>query len=115
MQEHCNQAGSSARQRTAGGHVARAKWPTALATAVLALMTVSEAQAGPDWQLIEHARRAKQQQAGADKALVTVACANKPAALPLDHGPRAQTTPAANELLKQRLQDQQRSGVQPAC
>lgn len=60
--------------------------------------------AGPDWQLIEHARKAKQavQDARQDSARVAkLQCAPGALALPLDHGPRAQTTPHQNQLREQ--------------
>lgn len=63
----------------------------------LALSTMLPAFAGPDWQVIEQARKNKsaqatqtEQPASADKCAARVA-------LPLDHGPRATTTPYLNE------------------
>jgi hypothetical protein len=58
--------------------------------------------AGPDFQVIEKARAARQAAVAAQMANVTrvdsatgqqVNCPPEPLVLPLDHGPRAQTTP----------------------
>jgi hypothetical protein len=58
-----------------------------------ALFVISNglALAGPDWQIIEKARKDKQakQAAGTQQ--------DEKAVLPLDHGPHAQTTPWTNE------------------
>jgi len=62
----------------------------------LGLGLVVPAAAGPDFQLIEHARKAK---------LESQERATRKPALLLDHGPRAQTTPWLN---KQRVQAQTR-------
>lgn len=66
--------------------------------------------AGPDFQLIEQGRKAAQvAQAGraADAAAAAKAglrCPPQPLVLPLDHGPRAQTTPYLNRLRKERFE-----------
>lgn len=55
------------------------------------------ALAGPDWQAIEQARKNKRLQvAQAEKLTPEEQCAAKRLVLPLDHGPRAQTTPYLN-------------------
>lgn len=62
------------------------------------------AAAGPDFNAIEQARKAKQsaQQANQGKtrgelASTSGACSPGKLVLPLDHGPRAQTPPYANQ------------------
>ena len=70
----------------------------------LALGAALPAFAGPDWQLIEHARKAKQAEQSSRQDGTRVAKAQcKPSDLapPLDHGPRAQTTPHDNRLREQ--------------
>lgn len=53
--------------------------------------------AGPDWQVIEQARKdAHAHPAIAEATTVKEQCGQKRLVLPLDHGPRAQTTPALN-------------------
>lgn len=66
------------------------------------------AVAGPDFNAIEQARKAKQS-AQADQgktrgepASTASACPPGELVLPLDHGPRAQTTPYANRLRQER-------------
>lgn len=64
----------------------------------VALSVMLPAFAGPDWQAIEQARKEKRTQAAqAEKLTPAEACAAKRLVLPLDHGPRAQTTPYMNE------------------
>lgn len=65
--------------------------------------------AGPDWQAIEQARKAKQatQVARHGDAMPTkdaesMQCPPDALVLPLDHGPRAQSTPYLNRLRKER-------------
>lgn len=68
------------------------------------------ALAGPDFQLIEQARKVRQEaEAGraedaAASARTGLRCPPQPLILPLDHGPRAQTTPYLNRLRKQRFE-----------
>ncbi len=72
--------------------------------------------AGPDWQAIEHARKAKQatQEARRGDAYETMAptgagpvkCPPDAPVPQLDHGPRAQTTPYLNQLHKNRYDAQ---------
>lgn len=67
--------------------------------------------AGPNWQLIEQARKAKaarmQQQAVQQPTTQAQACkeASKRIVLPLDHGPRAQTTPWLNQQRLRRAEE----------
>jgi hypothetical protein len=70
----------------------------------VALSTMLPAFAGPDWQVIEQARKNKSAQV-ADKGLPRSAesCAGARVASALDHGPRATTTPYLNEQRRARL------------
>ena len=77
----------------------------------LILGVASPVLAGPDFLLIEQARKAGQQAEAArarDAAAAAKAgrtkCPPPPLILPLDHGPRAQTTPYLNRLRKQRFE-----------
>jgi len=82
----------------------------------LSLGTALPVFAGPDWQAIEHARKAKQEVRTARQGDVYAALpptraglAKCPPAAPilqLDHGPRAQTTPYQNRLRKERYEAQ---------
>lgn len=75
-----------------------------------ALGATLPAIAGPDWAVIEWARKAKQEAAlaQADQAGLSGPSAKSPGCpppslvLPTAHGPRAVTTPAANEIRKAR-------------
>lgn len=68
----------------------------------LLLGAMLPAYAGPDWQVIEHGRRAKQaMQSRGLNSESPKRCSPEALALPLDHGPRAQTTPRQNELRRQ--------------
>ena len=70
----------------------------------LTLGAALPALAGPDWQLIERARKAKQapQDTRHDGTRVAKSqCAPGALVLPLDHGPRAQPTPHQNQLREQ--------------
>lgn len=78
----------------------------------LTLIATVPSVAGPDWQLIEKARQAKQDQAAAatfngkmsgsgTSAMEGEHCTPERLVMPLDHGPRAQTTPAMNEKRRQ--------------
>ena len=59
------------------------------------------ALAGPDWQAIELARKNHRAQVGQMEKLTTdEKCAARRLVLPLDHGPRAQSTPYLNEQRK---------------
>lgn len=84
--------------------------------ATLNLGTALPVLAGPDWQAIEHARKAKQEAAAArhgdahDAMAPTGAgpakCAPDAPVLQLDHGPRAQTTSYQNRLRMERYEAQ---------
>ncbi|VTU42380.1 hypothetical protein [Variovorax sp. RA8] len=88
---------------------------TTLISAV-ALGTTLPALAGPDFQAIEQARKAKQVAQVERQADLRVAqgaartgslkCPPEPLVLPLDHGPRAQTTPAENRSRRSRYEAQ---------
>jgi hypothetical protein len=71
----------------------------------VALSTMLPAFAGPDWQAIEQARKNKRAQVmQMEKPTPEERCAAKRLVLPLDHGPRAQSTPYLNEKRKQRFE-----------
>ena len=84
--------------------------------ATITLGTTLPVLAGPDWQAIEHARKAKQeaqaarQGAAYDTMAPTSArpakCVPDAPILQLDHGPRAQTTPYQNRLRMERYEAQ---------
>ena len=76
------------------------------------LIATLPAVAGPDWQLIEQARKAKQS-APSEKTGGTVAtsgtgaqrmCPAEPLVLGLDHGPRATSTPQLNQQRRERYE-----------
>lgn len=84
-----------------GGFMRQAAvWAFVVASAGMSLPAVG----GPDWQLLEQAREAgrveaeKQVREGAPRRL----------ALPLDHGPRAQTTPWLNQQRLKRAEEEAR-------
>lgn len=67
----------------------------------IAMGATLSAFAGPDWQAIEQARKNAHVQASKmEKATPEEKCAEKRLVLPLDHGPRAQTTPYLNQQRK---------------
>jgi hypothetical protein len=75
----------------------------------LTIVAALPALAGPDWQLIEQARKAKTNQAEHRREANQAASAPRagedgrsPLMLALDHGPRAQSTPYLNERLRAR-------------
>jgi len=57
------------------------------------------ALAGPDFQAIEHSRKAAHARAEMERG-----CDSRRLVLPLDHGPRADTTPYLNRLRKERFE-----------
>lgn len=65
---------------------------------VLTLGATLPAIAGPDFQLIEQGRKALQARAATEKD-----CESRRLVLPLDHGPRATSTPYLNQLRKERF------------
>ncbi len=82
----------------------------------LALSAALPALAGPDWQLIEHGRALTQAAARhADDTLPAAQTSTyrSPSrlVLPLDHGPRAQTTPHENQLRVRQHEAQLNTGV----
>lgn len=81
----------------------------ALAAAAVAV----PALAGPDFIAIEQARKAKRaaRVAAAEKVAAPAAARDCPArlVLPLDHGPRAVTTPYVNEQRKARYEAQKKA------
>lgn len=87
-----------------------------IAIAALTLLgAASPAFAGPDFVAIGQARKAKQmaRAANADARIAEPGKAQcqQPLILPLDHGPRALTTPYLNELRKARFEAQQKACV----
>lgn len=85
--------------------------------AALTLGAAWPALAGPDFQVIEKARADRHAAVAAQMAMATtsrvdsttgqrVNCPLEPLVLPLDHGPRAQTTPGENWLRKARYEAQ---------
>lgn len=84
----------------------------------LAIGAVLPANAGPDWQLIEQARKAKsaklqqeatqQKQKSAQPQATSGNEGPKRIVLPLDHGPRAQTTPWVNQQRLRRAEQEAR-------
>ena len=77
----------------------------------LTLVTALPTWAGPDWQAIEHARKAKQAQQIArhsdavdSTGTATAKCPPDAPVMQLDHGPRAQTTPYQNRLRQERYE-----------
>ncbi len=88
----------------------------------LALGTALPAFAGPDWQAIEQARKAKQatQKARHGDAMPAtgteaMTCPPDALVLPLDHGPRAQSTPYLNEKRKARFEAEQKACKEAAA
>lgn len=88
----------------------------------LTLGTALPAFAGPDWQAIEQARKAKQAtqmarhgDAMPAKAVGTMKCPPDALVLPLDHGPRAQSTPYLNEKRKARFEAEQKACKEAAA
>lgn len=88
----------------------------------LTLGTVLPAFAGPDWQAIEQARKAKQATQAARhgdampaKAADSMRCPPDALVLPLDHGPRAQSTPYLNEKRKARFEAEQKACKEAAA
>jgi len=89
----------------------------------LTLGVAVPAIAGADWQTIERAREAKQatQMAhhgdpyeAAGPTAAGTRCPTDVLALPLDHGPRAQTTPQQNRLRMARHEAQLKACQQAA-
>lgn len=91
-------------------------------TSALTLGTALPAFAGPDWQAIEQARKAKQAtqmarhgDAMPAKADGAMKCPPDALVLPLDHGPRAQSTPYLNEKRKARFEAEQKACKEAAA
>jgi hypothetical protein len=87
-----------------------------IAIAALTLLGAgSSALAGPDFNAIDQARKAKQMARAANTDARTTepgkAQCRQRLILPLDHGPRAVTTPYLNELRKARFEAQQKACV----
>lgn len=75
------------------------------ALAAAAVAAATPAFAGPDWQAIEQSRdNQRAQVAQTEKLTPTEKCAAKRLVLPVDHGPRAQSTPFVNEQLRRNFE-----------
>ncbi len=76
-----------------------------LVTTLVGIATLGAALsafAAPDWQAIEQARKHAQVQPVKAEAVTPMEkCSQKRLVLPLDHGPRAQTTPYLNAKRKE--------------
>ena len=82
----------------------------------VALSAMLPAFAGPDWRAIEQARKNKRMQvAPADKTSPETSCAAKRLVLPLDHGPRAQTTPYLNKKRRASFEAEQKACKEAAA
>ncbi len=80
-------------------------------TTALAVSLSLPALAGPDFWTIEKGRAARQaevQRSPSSDSKNAAGCPPDKLVLPLDHGPRAQTTPYLNERRKQRYEEQLR-------
>ena len=74
-------------------------------TSALTLGTALPATAGVDFQAIEHARTVhRAEDARMNQANSQNPVASKPLVLPLDHGPRAQSTPYLNRQHTTRVE-----------
>lgn len=84
--------------------------------AALTLGAAWPAFAGPDFQVIEKARADRQAAiTRVDSATgQRVNCPPEPLVLPLDHGPRAQTTPGENRMRRARYEAQVKACTNPA-
>ena len=89
----------------------------------LTLSAAWPALAGPDFQAIEKARANRQAALVAQGASTVrvdsttgqpVRCPPDPLMLPLDHGPRALTTPGENRIRKERYEAQLKACANPA-
>lgn len=82
-----------------------------LVTAAMVVSISLPAFAGPDFWIIEKARSARQAEAQRSQGSAwkdAPGCPPEKLVLPLDHGPRAQTTPYLNERRRQRYEEQLR-------
>jgi hypothetical protein len=83
---------------------------------VVALIAMLPAFAGPDWLAIEQARKNKREQlAQAEKTSPEAKCAAMRLVLPLDHGPRAQTTSYLNEKRRASFEAEQKACKEAAA
>lgn len=90
--------------------------PLIALVSVLTLGSALSAFAGPDWQAIEQARKAKQAtqmprhgDAMPAKGTAGMTCPPDALVLPLDHGPRAQSTPYLNAKRKAKHEAEQKA------
>lgn len=82
----------------------------------VALSVALPAFAGPDWQVIEQARKNKRAQVARMEMLTPEEkCAGRRLVLPLDHGPRAQSTPYLNEKRREGFEAELRACKEAAA
>lgn len=82
----------------------------------IALGATLSAFAGPDWQAIEQGRKnAHAQSVKTKKAAPDDKCAGRRLVLPLDHGPRAQTTPYLNRQRKEAFEAEMKACKEAAA
>lgn len=82
----------------------------------IALGSTLSAFAGPDWQAIEQARKnAHAQSTTTEKTMPEEKCAQKRLILPLDHGPRAQSTPYLNRQRKEAFEAEMKACKEAAA
>lgn len=80
-------------------------------TTALVVSISLPAYAGPDFRIIEKGRSARQAEIQHSPGLNpkdAAGCPPDKLVLPLDHGPRARTTPYLNERRRQRYEEQMR-------
>ena len=96
--------------------------PLVTLISALTLGAALPAFAGPDWQAIEQARKAKRAaqmardgDATPAKGNETKKCPPDALVLPVDHGPRAQSTPYLNAKRKARFEAEQKACKEAAA
>lgn len=88
----------------------------AIMIGTIALGASLSAFAGPDWQTIEQARKnARAQVDKTEKTMSEDKCAENHLVLPIDHGPRAQTTPYLNRQRKEAFEAEMKACKEAAA
>lgn len=77
---------------------------------VLTLGATMPVIAGPDFQAIEQGRKAAQLRAAKEKG-----CESRRLVLPVDHGPRATSTPYLNQLREERFEAEMKACMEAAA